>query len=122
MCVWCVCGVVWCGVDVVWCGVVWCGVGVVWCGVVWCGVSGRRGEEGVVWCGVVWCGGGGGEEEGGWRVYLRHASGAAQRGGRTPGSQNPGVPATLGLNVQGDKTPNIAVTTCGISSDVSSSR
>jgi hypothetical protein len=74
-CVW-----VWCGVVVVWCGVVWCGVvwcvvwrgvwcgvwcgvvcgvvwcvvcGVWWCGVAWCGVV-------VVWCGVVvvWCGGG----------------------------------------------------------------
>ena len=43
--VWCVCGVVWCGVVCV-CGVVWCvcvcvcvcGVVCVWCGVVWCGV------------------------------------------------------------------------------------
>ena len=44
---------VWCGVDVVWCGVVWCGVvwygGAVWCGVVWYGVV-------QMWCDMVWCG------------------------------------------------------------------
>ena len=65
------CGVVWCGVGVVWvccwCGVgvvlvwCWCGVGVVlvwWCGGVACrGVAcGVRVGRGVWWCGVSWCG------------------------------------------------------------------
>ena len=53
------------------------------------------------WCGVVCCGGGSNVEL---NAHLcRYTSvGAPNQGGRTPGSQTPGVPATLGLNVQMD--------------------
>ena len=66
----------------------------------------RSHQERLVGVRVVGDGGGGGS--GGSDVELdahlcRYRSvGAPDWGGRTPGSQTPGVPATLGLNVQMD--------------------
>ena len=47
-------------------------------------------------------GGGGADEMLQWCVSPYHCTDAPSWGGRTPGSQTPGVPATLGLNVQMD--------------------
>ena len=57
------------------------------------------------------------------RMFVHTRQQKRRKGGRTPGRQTPGVPATLGLNVQEDggrknarktgENPYIAVTTCG---------
>ena len=56
-----------------------------------------------VWVWVVCgCGGGGSDVELDAHLCRYTSVGAPNWGGRTPGSQTPGVPATLGLNVQMD--------------------